>query len=240
MEKGARRRQEPAMQPPKDEATRSGPSSADRLPFLYAHRRLMLCAVLLLAVSGVLYALGLSPSLALLLGFDAGALVFLVLTARIFGKTSPASMRLHARQQDVGRTGVLWSSVALSCMVLVALWVELRAQSSAGAIVDMLAAAATIVLSWLYMNMIFALHYAHGYYGHRNAMHKGLDFPGTDEPDYWDFAYFSLVLGMTFQVSDVQIVNRRVRRMAMTHGAIAFFFNVFIIAISVNVAAGRA
>ncbi|MEN4919908.1 DUF1345 domain-containing protein [Achromobacter spanius] len=228
------------MLPLKDDHAEPGPPSADRLPFFHAHRRLMGSAALLLAVSGGLYALGLSPSLALLLGFDAGALVFLVLTARVFGQTSPASMRVHARQQDVGRTGVLWSSVALSCMILVALWVELRAQSSAGAVIDMLAAAATIVLSWLYMNMIFALHYAHGYYGHRNAMHKGLDFPGTDEPDYWDFAYFSLVLGMTFQVSDVQIVNRRLRRMAMTHGVIAFFFNVFIIAISVNVAAGRA
>lgn len=223
-----------------DDTSRPGSPAADRLPFFHAHRRLMLCAVLLLAVGGSLYALGLSASLALLLGFDAGALVFLVLTVRIFGKTSPASMRLHARQQDVGRSGVLWSSVALSCMVLVALWVELGGQSSAGAVVDMLAAAATIVLSWLYMNMIYALHYAHAYYGHSNAMHKGLDFPGTDDPDYWDFAYFSLVLGMTFQVSDVQIVNRRLRRLALTHGVIAFFFNVFIIAISVNVAAGRA
>jgi uncharacterized membrane protein len=149
-------------------------------------------------------------------------------------------MRQHAQQQDVGRTGVLWSSVALSCMVMMALWVELRGEGGAGDVLAMLAAAVTIILSWLYMNMIFALHYAHGYYGHRNAMHKGLDFPGTDEPDYWDFAYFALVLGMTFQVSDVQIVNRRVRRTALTHSVIAFFFNVFIIAISVNVAAGRA
>ncbi|MFD4841613.1 DUF1345 domain-containing protein [Achromobacter sp. NPDC058515] len=226
--------------PLRDDPAGPGSPSVGRLPFFQAHRRLMLCAVLLLAVSGSLYALGLSPSLAMLLGFDAGAIVFLLLTARVFGQTSPADMRMHAKQQDVGRTGVLWSSVALSCMVLVALWVELGAGSSAGALVDMLAAAATIVLSWLYMNMIYALHYAHGYYGHGNAMHKGLDFPGTEEPDYWDFAYFSLVLGMTFQVSDVQIVNRRLRRMALTHGVIAFFFNVFIIAISVNVAAGRA
>lgn len=103
-----------------------------------------------------------------------------------------------------------------------------------------MAAAVSIVLSWLYLNMIFALHYAHGYYSHRNALHKGLDFPGKEDPDYWDFAYFALVLGMTFQVSDVQIVSRRMRRTALVHSVIAFFFNVFIIAISVNVAAGRA
>ena len=227
------------MQPLKDDSAGNA-SNADRLPFFRPAGWLDWAAGLLLAVAGGLYAAGLPPSLAILLGFDAGALIFLILTVRVFGRTSAAAMRRHARQHDVGRGGVLWSSVALSCMVLVSLWVEMRAQNNVGAVVDMLAAAVTIVLSWLYMNMIFALHYAHGYYGHENAMHKGLDFPGTDEPDYWDFAYFSLVLGMTFQVSDVQIVNRRCRRMAMTHGVIAFFFNVFIIAISVNVAAGRA
>lgn len=215
-------------------------ASVDRLPFFHAHRRLVMCGLLFVVAGGAAYALGRSPSLALLLGFDAAALVFLVLTARVFGQASSASMRVHAKQQDVGRMGVLWSSVALSIMVLVALWVELRGESSVGGVVDMLAAAATIVLSWLYMNMIFALHYAHGYYGHRSGTHKGLDFPGTQEPDYWDFAYFAMVLGMTFQVSDVQIVNRRVRRMALMHSVIAFFFNVFIIAISVNVAAGKA
>ncbi|MBO9330132.1 hypothetical protein A6B37_10265 [Achromobacter sp. HZ01] len=214
-------------------------TAAASLPFFHAHRRLVLCAALLLAGAGVLYAAGLPLVLALLLGFDLGALVFLILTARVFGRTSAQAMRRHAQEQDVGRTGVLWSSVALSCMVMTALWVELRIEEGASSVLAMLAAAATIILSWLYMNMIFALHYAHGYYGHRNAMHKGLDFPGTEDPDYWDFAYFALVLGMTFQVSDVQIVNRRLRRTALTHSVIAFFFNVFIIAISVNVAAGR-
>ena len=228
------------MPPLKDFEPEDDASSSAALPFFHAHRRLVGCAALLLVMAGALYALGVPWVLALLLGFDAGALVFLLMTARVFGRTSAAAMRQHAQQQDVGRTGVLWSSVALSCMVMMALWVELQGEGGVSSVLAMLAAAATIILSWLYMNMIFALHYAHGYYGHRNAMHKGLDFPGTEDPDYWDFAYFALVLGMTFQVSDVQIVNRRVRRTALTHSVIAFFFNVFIIAISVNVAAGRA
>ncbi len=227
------------MPPVKDFEPEDDSASGAALPFFHAHRRLVACAGLLLATAGGLYALGVPWVLALLLGFDAGALVFLLMTARVFGRTSAAAMRRHAQQQDVGRTGVLWSSVALSCMVMMALWVELQGEGGVSSVLAMLAAAATIILSWLYMNMIFALHYAHGYYGHGNAMHKGLDFPGTDEPDYWDFAYFALVLGMTFQVSDVQIVNRRLRRTALTHSVIAFFFNVFIIAISVNVAAGR-
>jgi len=214
--------------------------SVDSLPFFHAHRRMLLCGLLALAAGGGAYALKAPVSLAILLGFDTGALVFLLVTARVFAQASPAAMRVHAKQQDVGRLGVLWSSVALSCVVMVALWVELRGQDGASGAVGTLAAAVTIVLSWLYMNMIFALHYAHGYYGHHSATQKGLEFPGDDDPDYWDFAYFALVLGMTFQVSDVQISNRRVRRLALMHSVIAFFFNVVIIAISVNVAAGKA
>ncbi|MFC4273630.1 DUF1345 domain-containing protein [Achromobacter aloeverae] len=217
-----------------------GGIAEDNLPFLQTHRRLLLCGLLLLIVAGGAYGMKCPPSLALLLGFDVAALVFLLATARVFVRASPASMRLHASQQDVGRFGVLWSSAALSCMVLVALWVELRGQTGGNGAMDMLAAATTIIMSWLYMNMIFALHYAHSYYGDDSTMREGLDFPGTEEPDYWDFAYFAMVLGMTFQVSDVQIVNRRIRRMALVHSIIAFFFNVFVIAISVNVAAGKA
>jgi len=216
------------------------PPDIPSLPFWHAHRRLVVCALLFAAAAGGLAAYGVSVGLALLTGFDAAALVFLVVTVRAFGRTSVPQMRVRAQQQDVGRAGVLWSSVALSCMVMMALWVELRAEGDAPGVLAIVAAASTIVLSWLYMNMIFALHYAHGYYSQRNAMHNGLDFPGTQEPDYWDFAYFALVLGMTFQVSDVQIVNRRLRRTVLIHSVIAFFFNVFIIAISVNVAAGRA
>ncbi len=218
------------------------PDNVAGLPFFHAHRRLVMCGLLFAVAAGGLYEAGLPPSRSVLLGFDAAALVFLLLTVWAFGKATPASMRVRAQQQDVGRTGVLWSSVALSCLVMLALWVELRPGAGPGGamgVVDMLAAAVSIVLSWLYMNMIFALHYAHGYYSRRNAMHKGLDFPGTQDPDYWDFAYFALVLGMTFQVSDVQIVNRRLRRTALMHSVISFFFNVFIIAISVNVAAGK-
>ena len=210
------------------------------LPFFHAHRRLVLCGLLFVAVAVGLWRAGLAPSRAGLLGFDLAALVFLLLTGAAFGKATPAAMRVRAQQVDVGRSAVLWSSVLLSCLVMLALWTEMRAAGGAEGVTDLIAAAASIVLSWLYMNMIFALHYAHGYYSHRNGMHKGLDFPGKEDPDYWDFAYFSLVLGMTFQVSDVQIVSRRLRRTALMHSVIAFFFNVFIIAISVNVAAGRA
>ena len=190
-------------------------------------------------IAGGLIASGLNASLALLLGFDAAALTFLVATALMFNHATPDSMRVTARTQGVGRWGILWKSVLLCGVVLIALGVELYGAkgSGVGAIV---VAISSIVLSWLYMNTMFALHYAHGYYGNYGAGHQGLVFPGDEKPDYWDFMYFSIVIGMTFQVSDIQITSRHLRRMALVHSVIAFFMNVFIIAVTVNIVAGKA
>ncbi len=98
---------------------------------------------------------------------------------------------------------------------------------------------ATIVTSWLFMNVNLALIYAHEYFGpgYQKRKAPALLFPEEPNPDYWDFVYFSLVIGMTFQVSDVQIQSKLLRRLAVFHGAVSFFFNTFIIAISVNIAA---
>lgn len=206
---------------------------------LNAHPRLAVAAGLLVVLACGLVASGLKVSLALLLGFDAAALTFLVATAVMFNHATPDSMRATARTQGVGRWGILWSSVLLCGVVLIALGVELRvaANSGVGAIV---VATSSIVLSWLYMNTMFALHYAHGYYGNYGAGHQGLEFPGDEKPDYWDFMYFAVVIGMTFQVSDVQITSRHLRRTALVHSVIAFFMNVFIIAVTVNIVAGQA
>jgi len=99
-------------------------------------------------------------------------------------------------------------------------------------------AALSVVLSWLFMNTTFALHYAHGYYGDDGHLQGGLDFPCTPKPDYWDFVYFSFVVGMCFQVSDVTVSGRHMRHVTLLHSVVAFFFNVFILAISVSVVGG--
>jgi uncharacterized membrane protein len=204
-----------------------------------AHPRLMTGAGILIALGGTLLALNVEPALALLWAFDAAALFFLVSTAVMFTRETPDTMRKRAKDEDVGRWGILWTSVLLSAVVLIALGVELRGDKQQS-VLSIAVAASSIMLSWLYMNTMFALHYAHGFYGNYGEAHKGLDFPGDEEPDYWDFAYFALVLGMTFQVSDVQITSRHLRRMALVHSVIAFVVNVFIIAMSVNIVAGQA
>lgn len=181
---------------------------------------------------------GFHPANAVLLSFDAAALVYLGLLASMFQRASPARMRSHATALDTGRWGVLWSGIVLSLVVLVALSDELHAAKSGG-VLALAIGAASVVLSWLFLNTMFAIHYAHGFYGNFGSEHTGLDFPGTKEPDYWDFVYFAFVIGMCFQVSDVQITSRYLRRVVLLHSVIAFFFNVFIIAITVNIVAGQ-
>src|SRR5262249_15856303 len=98
----------------------------------------------------------------------------------------------------------------------------------------------TLALSWLFSNLVFALHYAHLYYtrGESGGDSGGIEFPGTREPDYWDFFYFSSSLGTTLQVSDINILSRRILRTAMFHCLGAFIFNLGVIAFSINVLSG--
>ncbi len=108
-----------------------------------------------------------------------------------------------------------------------------------------------VASSWILVHSVYTLHYARIYYSNLldeenllkdNDLPKrgmgGVDFPGDDEPDYMDFAYFSFIIGMTSQVSDVQITSRQVRRVALAHGLLSFLFNTFIVAISINIIAG--
>lgn len=95
--------------------------------------------------------------------------------------------------------------------------------------------------SWLLIHTLYAFHYAHRYYQaelQKAGAGPGLDFPGQLDPDYFDFLYFSFVIGMTSQVSDVQVTSRAMRRITLVHGVLAFAFNMLVLALSINVVAG--
>lgn len=194
--------------------------------------------VIFLVSVAVLSGFGLRLASAVLLGFDLAALVFLGFLARLFNRATPVRMRDQAQVLDTGRWVVLWGGVVLSAVVLVALGNELHVARNGG-LEPLVVGVLSVILSWLFLNVMFAIHYAHGYYGDFGGKHTGLEFPSTPAPDYWDFAYFSIVIGMTFQVSDVQISSSYLRRVVLLHSIIAFFFNVFIIAITVNIVAGQ-
>lgn len=170
-------------------------------------------------------------------GFDLGATVFLVSVLPLLGHRSD-DMRRSARRNDANRLLLLFLTLAVSLVVLVAVASELMQ----GDTPDTRAIAlivGTLILCWVFSNTIYTLHYAHLYYrsdGGGDA--AGLQFPETPEPDYWDFVYFAFCLGMTFQTSDVTVTDRRIRKVVTLHCLAAFVFNLGIVAFTINVLGG--
>jgi len=174
-----------------------------------------------------------------LVGWDAGVALYLVLVYTLIARSRVEQIRGRAAQTDEGRFALLVLTVAAAAASLGAIIVELGVSRSAAPTGWQLAlAAVTIVLSWVFTHTIFALHYAHDYYGERGGKAGGLNFPGEQQPDYWDFVYFSFVIGMTSQVSDVAVSSRLIRRTVNAHGIVSFFFNAALLALTVNIAAG--
>jgi uncharacterized membrane protein len=149
-----------------------------------------------------------------------------------------AQIHRRAALYDEGAAVLLALTVGAALASLAAIFAELSvSHGSDRSPAQLILATATIALSWAFIHTIFALHYAHECYGERPSAASGLTFPGGEEPDYWDFVYFSLVIGMTSQVSDVAVTSKRVRRTVTAHGAVSFLFNTALLALSVNIAA---
>jgi uncharacterized membrane protein len=179
-----------------------------------------------------------------ILAWDIGVLVFLALSVQLFATASADQMPAAAEAQQEGEWTIFWITLAVVIVSFVAVSSEFSAIKSTaserrGWVVALVAV--TLFLSWLMTHVTFAFRYAHEFYA-RDAggpdVDRGLDFPREKEPDYLDFLYFALVIGMTFQVSDVQITSRKLRRVAALHGLLSFLFNTVIVAFTVNIAAG--
>jgi uncharacterized membrane protein len=179
-----------------------------------------------------------------IVAWDSGVLVYLGLAARLFATEPDERMEAHAVRQQEGEWTIFWLTVAAVVFSFVAILGEFADTKDLHATQKALhvgLVAATLFLSWLMTHTTFALRYAHEFYSKDLGgpqIDGGLDFPGEKRPDYLDFLYFSLVLGMTFQVSDVQITARKFRRVAAVHGLLSFLFNTIILALTVNIAAG--
>jgi len=153
------------------------------------------------------------------------------------GKADTARIRRRAAMLDEDRVVFLVLTAAAALASLAAIVAELGVKETGREPAHLALAAITIALSWTFTHTIFALHYAHEYYIENRYQDGGLAFPGKEQPDYWDFVYFSLVIGMTSQVSDVAVTAKPIRRLVAAHGVLSFFFNVTLLALTVNIAA---
>lgn len=169
--------------------------------------------------------------------FDIAAIVFFVSATPLLNDEA-GQMRAAAERNDANRALLLAITCLVSLIVLAAVASELMQKGPPKPPMIALIVG-TLAVCWLFSSLIYALHYAHLFYGDNHGKDfGGVNFPETPEPDYWDFLYFSTCLSMTFQVSDMNITSRRIRRVVMFHCLAAFIFNLGIIAFSINVLGG--
>jgi len=196
-------------------------------------RFLAFVAIMAIAVPIAAQRMG-NLALGLMSGFDIAAAVFLLLCAPLLRTRDPAIVQAHAKQNDANRTGLLVLTILVMIVLLAAIGAETmtnRPEPLTKAIVI-----ATLFLAWLFSNLVYAFHYAHlAYRDGPHAACSGLNFPGDDEPVYWDFIYFAFTLGMTFQTSDVTISDARIRKFVTLHAFGAFVFNIGVLAFTINV-----
>jgi uncharacterized membrane protein len=172
----------------------------------------------------------------LLIGWDIFVAMYIVLVYIMMGRSTLATIRRIAALQDDGRFLIPLLTALGAFASLAAIVSELGQAQHKPA--ELIFATMTVALSWAAVHTAFALHYAHDYY--RGDKPGGLQFPSGDQnehADYWDFVYFSFVVGMTAQVSDVGITDKTIRRTVTVHGIISFVFNTALLALMVNIAA---
>jgi len=231
-------------------------------PFLTARGRLLAAVALglgfyaLTALSAEGGWIGNVP-MKIALSWDVVALAYLAMAYAMMRNPDRARIRARAKVIDIGLVEILAIMIAAGLFSLFAVALVLaraRGLETGDRTLHIAVGIITVLLSWLALHTLFAVHYAHIYFD--PAEHDpedqatkqpgkpprrdrgGLDFPGGKEPDYWDFVYFSFVIGMTCQVSDVAVTARGMRHLATAQGVIAFFYNTVVLALAVNIAAG--
>jgi len=211
------------------------------LSIIRLHAKLAVAILVGVAVAFAVAPLSLHWGARILAGWDIGVVVYLVLTLSMMRRADVAHIRRRASEQDEGAAFILVLSIVATFASLVAVVFALgsaKQGTQGNAALHVVLAFTTILLSWIFVHTIFSIHYAHEYYGERaDGKIGGLRFPDDRVPDYRDFLYFSLVIGMTSQVSDVAITSKVIRHVASVHGVLSFFFNLVVLALMVNMVA---
>lgn len=199
------------------------------------HRRFY--AAFACGVAAFLATGGMAPDLRFVLAGNAFFAIYLALTAAFLARATADHLREAAANADEGLALILLVTGGAVLVSLGAIFALLGQKAGPGPLALGLALAG-IPLGWLTLHTVAAFHYANLYYRRDQDVDGApLDFPATDEPDSWDFLYFSLVVGMTAQVSDVAVRSRRLRRATLAHGVVSFFYNTVILALAINTAA---
>ncbi|MGC8468953.1 MAG: DUF1345 domain-containing protein [Acetobacteraceae bacterium] len=218
--------------------------SAARLGRIIAARPRLIAGALAGLAAFPLLLPHLSTGTAAIVAWDFGVGVFLASSFWLFWTEEAADIPANAAAQEEGEWSLFWitlGGILASFAAIVGIFARIDKLPPWQWSLSVVLVVATLLLSWLLTQTVFCFRYAHEYYAISEgaaAVDGGLEFPGHGAPDYLDFLYFSVVIGMTFQVSDVAITSRKLRRLALVHGVLGFLFNTNIIALTVNIASG--
>ena len=203
------------------------------------YRPRLLIALIIGIVGYLLLPMSLRVPTRALIAWDTATIFYLVLFFRLVHRSAPDKIRERARLQDDGAIATLVLSLLAATMCFLAIAFELAGIKEIDPkekAYHLSLVACTIPSAWLFIHSMFALHYAHEYYDAKDGKGHGLEFPGMIRPDYWDFVYFSFIIGTSGQTADVGISGASMRRIATIHCTFAFFFNLSMLGLSVNVA----
>lgn len=177
----------------------------------------------------------------LIIGWNAGVCLYLLLSGIMMARSTHDQICYRARFQDEGRWVILGLVIVAAFASLAAIFAELATAKDLHGeqrYAHIALAAFTILTSWTFTHVMFALHYAHDYYAaHNNKQPVGLLFPDDTSPDYGDFLYFAFVIGTSGQTADVSITSKPMRRLGLMHCVLAFIFNTTVLALTINIAA---
>ena len=214
---------------------------------LRSRPRLIICALL-----GVFVGLALPEFMRFatraLIAWNSAVIAYLAASAPLVARSDPQTVRLRANNLDEGRLVILLLAVGAACASMGAIVLELgpvKNMEGWSKALHLGLTVLTVVDSWTFMHLTFAFHYAHEYYdecasasGKRQEERGGLTFPGGEQPNYLDFLYYAYVIGLASQTADVSTTSRQMRMLTALHGSLAFFYNLAIIGLTVNIASG--
>jgi uncharacterized membrane protein len=177
----------------------------------------------------------------LLIAWNTGACLYVLLAATMMSRSSQQRMRYRAQLQDEGQTVILVLVVVSAIASLAAIGGELavvKDMHGVEKVAHIALAGLTVVSSWAFIQVMFALHYAHDYYAAAcHGKKAGIQFPDDEPPDYGDFFYFSAVIGTSGQTADVAFVSKPMRRIGSVHCILAYLFNTTVLALLINIGA---
>jgi uncharacterized membrane protein len=209
-----------------------------RLPSVY---KLIISFAVATIISVALLPIRMESMTRIMIGWDCFSICMIIISGVIFFSMRPRQIRVLAKTEDAGRIVVFFIVLIATLGSLLGVMLLLGNKEAwllkKG--VETFIYISGVICSWLLLHTMFAYRYALLYYGDHpldpDTHTVGLQIPNELWPDYLDFAYFAFVIGMTFQVSDIEISSRTIRRVALIHGMLSFLFNTVIVALTINV-----